>query len=170
MVAELGGRLGLAHHPALDVGRAGDDLDGHRPPHDLVVGEIHGGERPAAQLADDPVAIVEKGGVDHAASISPALTEASPSRLPAGGTHLRSGCVSRLLPRRRAAAQGPLTEGLAARWPRSLQVRESPLLNAGHSVRDRARLQTGSASHDGSHDAVAAGRQPEEAVEQASHQ
>ena len=65
VVAELGRRLSLAHDPPLDVGRAGDDLDGHRPAHLPVVGQVDGGERPAAQLADDPVAVVEKGGIGH---------------------------------------------------------------------------------------------------------
>ena len=65
VMAELGGGLGLPHHPPVDVGGPADHLDGDRPPHLLVVGEIHGGERPAAELADDPVPIVEKGGLNH---------------------------------------------------------------------------------------------------------
>ena len=78
VLAELGRSLSLPQDAPLDVGRAGDDLDGDRPPHDHVVGEVHGGEGPAAQLADDPVAVVEEGGLNHAASISPAPDEALP--------------------------------------------------------------------------------------------
>ncbi len=73
VVAELGRRLGLPQHPVVDVDGLLHDLDGDRPPHVQVVGQIHGGERPTAQLADDPVAIVEERRVGHGPSISSGL-------------------------------------------------------------------------------------------------
>ncbi len=70
MMAQFGRGLGLAEHAVVNVGGLLHHLDGHRAPHLQIVGQIDGGECSAAQLADDLVAIVEKGCVGHCPSIS----------------------------------------------------------------------------------------------------
>ena len=76
-MAELRRRVRFSHDAVVDVGRPLDDLDGDRPPHLEVVGQVDGRERPAAELADVAIAVVKEGRLCHVLSISGADEQAS---------------------------------------------------------------------------------------------